>query len=181
MKYRTHFHSLTTAHAIAVFMGNKKQFNISKLNTLLYFLDRECILESNYSVTGSSVKLTSDGFLLVEFNAAIKFKVSKSWEDFFSVSDDTLSLISHPGDDNLSKYIIGKIEKLNLKYENYTAAQLFEVSRKLPEWKNQRSKLGKEMDLIKIFELEGYCPSQICYLASENNSYVKFYSLFNTS
>jgi uncharacterized phage-associated protein len=116
--------------------------NYTKLLKLLYFADRQSLIEVGKPITGSSICNMNCGPVLSEVYDCIKqqdSEESKTWGDFISTQVHDAVLVAHPKDTELSDYDLEVIQEVFSKFKSYETIEIIEASRKLPEWERPSS------------------------------------------
>ncbi len=149
-----------TMQAIAAFLHfhGANEMSYLRMLKLLYLADRESLRETGRPITGDRVVAMEHGPVLSSAYNLIRgeHKEWPEWSKFLGKKGYLIELLRDPGNGALSKYEIGKLRELTVKYADCNEWDMVEIVHELDEWKkNDPGKSSKPIPLEDILEAIG--------------------------
>lgn len=145
---------------MAVLLKQKpsKVDNYMRLLKLLYIADKESYKDTGKPITGDKVVAMKRGPVLSSVYDLIKgshFNCSE-WEKFIQKEEYDIKLAADPGNDQLCKYEIEKLQEVWDRYRHLDELDLVNETHKFSEWiKNDPGDSSKIIPLRDILEAVG--------------------------
>ena len=163
-KYKFAAFNEEKAIAVAAYLVNLQGKSSDKywLAKVMYFVEREALIKNGqpmffdqlYSVPyGPIASAVNDGIDLCSYPADSK------WNQYFSLSNNTVMLIKDPDYSTLSLFEKKLIENTFQKFKGWSFNALHDYFRKLPEYKQTNSRMPIEYD--EILSAAGFDPETI--------------------
>lgn len=137
-----HFHFDRSLQATAYLLSKAEGAEMPYVHLLkmLYVADREYLAEYGYMITGDKVVAMEHGPVLSNVLNLIKGRKAKSgkWRQFIQTEPKTyvLRLISDPGNGDLSRAIMLKLDDVFERFGNLKPFEVAELTHELPEWRD---------------------------------------------
>lgn len=155
------FNQKKTTQAVAFFLrqsGPSRTANYMRLIKLLYIADRESLKETGRPITGDQVIAMERGPVLSHLLDLIKDTAFDSieWDKFIERDNYHIRLINEPGNSELCRYEINKLQEIWDRYRGDAEWDLVKKTHEFPEWKkNDPGTSSKPIPLSDILEAVG--------------------------
>jgi len=155
------FKQKKTTQAVAFFLrrsGPSRTANYMRLIKLLYIADRESLKETGRPITGDHVVAMERGPVLSRLYNLIKDTAPDSieWDKFIERDNYNIRLISEPGNSELCRYEINKLQEIWDRYRGDDEFDLVKITHEFTEWKkNDPGTSSKQIPLSDILEAVG--------------------------
>jgi len=166
---------VTQAAAFLVKCSGSNRMPYLKLLKLLYFADRESLLEKGYPITGDDAFAMDYGPVLTRVYDYIKCQIRAGadvWSKYFCTSGYDIELVGDPGTGELSRYDRRILEAVHDRYKDRDGFDVSHLSHDFPEWKEVYKEgtstpipietILKALD-IKIENLQAQIEEDRCY------------------
>ena len=137
------FNQKKTTQAIAFFLRQSRPpgtANYMRLIKLLYIADRESLKETGRPITGDHVVAMERGPVLSRLYDLIKDTAFDSieWDKFIERDNYDIRLIDEPGNSELCRYEINKLQEIWDRYRGDDEYALVNITHEFTEWKNNK-------------------------------------------
>jgi uncharacterized phage-associated protein len=140
LEFRFHFDRSLQAAAHLLRKAEAYELPYIHLLKMLYVADREYLAEYGYMITGDKVVAMEHGPVLSNVLNLIRGKVAKAgeWQKFLRTSPKTFSvrMVSDPGDGDLSRAIMVKLDDVFERYGDLKPFQVVELTHEFTEWRD---------------------------------------------
>ena len=129
-----------------------------RLIKLLYIADRESLKETGRPITGDQIVAMERGPVLSRLYDLIKDTASDSieWDKFIQRDNYHIRLINEPGNSELCRYEINKLQEIWDRYRGDDEYALVRKTHEFAEWKkNDPGTSSKPIPLSDILEAVG--------------------------
>ena len=129
-----------------------------RLIKLLYIADRESLKETGRPITGDRVFAMDRGPVLSNLLDLIKgcYYDCSQWDKFIRKENYHIRLIDNPGNGELCKYEIEKLQEIWDRYDSKDEWDMVNETHEFPEWKkNHMAAASQRIPLSDILEAVG--------------------------
>lgn len=157
------------------------RINYMALIKLLYYADRQSLVERGKPITGDRLVSMPHGPVLSRIYDRISTgnpPEHTAWYEYLTEPDHYMISLRSPEfeTDELSRYEMKILEGIYRKYGHLTQWQLRDLSHRLPEWQDPQGSMIP-IDPAEILRAAGHPPEEIERIAEEANEACFFESL----
>jgi uncharacterized phage-associated protein len=138
---------------------------------MLYFADRQSLIETGQPITGDQMVSMPHGPVLSEIYDLINWwkpEEQPIWFQYISEKDgyDVLLSKKSPDHDELSQYELAVLDQIDQKYGHLSRWEVRDISHRLPEWKDPQGS-SRPIDPADILRAVGKLEEEIERVAAD--------------